>query len=205
MEKADWTYLHEEIPKAIRQSREGLARVTSIVRAMKEFSHPGGQEAEQTDINRLIETTVTVARNEWKYSAEVVLELCPDLPRIPCIGGAIGQVLLNLLVNAAQTISEKLGRTPEGGKGTITISTAMDGPAALIRIADTGCGIPEKFRAKIFDPFFTTKDVGKGTGQGLAIAYDVITRKHGGSLTFSTVTGEGTTFIIRLPGVKEKS
>lgn len=204
LEEADWPYLYEEIPKAIKQSREGLARVTSIVRAMKEFSHPGGQDAEQCDINHLIETTVTVARNEWKYSAEVVLELAPDLPGIPCFDGAIGQVLLNLLVNAAQTISEKLGRTPEGGKGTITITTEMADEAVLIHIADTGCGIPEECRAKIFEPFFTTKDVGKGTGQGLAIAYDVISRKHGGSLTFSTVMGEGTTFTIRLPIAKGK-
>jgi len=205
MEEADWEYLQEEIPKAIRQSREGLARVTSIVRAMKEFSHPGGQDAEQSDINHLIQTTVTVARNEWKYSAEVILELSPDLPGIPCIDGAIGQVLLNLLVNAAQTISEKLGRTPEGGKGTITITTEMDDSAVLIHVADTGCGIPEACRARIFEPFFTTKEVGKGTGQGLAIAYDVIIRKHGGSLTFSTVMGEGTTFTIRLPIAKGKT
>jgi signal transduction histidine kinase len=196
---ADWPYLQEEIPKAIKQSREGLARVTSIVRAMKEFSHPGGQDTEQSDINHLIETTVTVARNEWKYSAEVVLNLAPDLPRVACLDGAIGQVLLNLLVNAAQTISEKIGRTPAGGKGTITITTENDDSAVLVHIADTGCGIPEECRGKIFEPFFTTKEVGKGTGQGLAIAYDVITHKHGGSLTFSTVIGEGTTFTIRLP------
>ena len=205
MEEADWAYLNEEIPKAIRQSREGLERVTSIVRAMKEFSHPGGQDAEQSDVNHLIETTVTVARNEWKYSAEVILRLAPNLPAIPCIDGAIGQVLLNLLVNAAQAISEKLGRTPEGGKGTITITSELAGKEVLIHIADTGCGIPDEYRARIFEPFFTTKEVGKGTGQGLAIAYDVITRKHGGSLSFTSVTGEGTTFTIRLPVAKAKS
>ncbi|EKD35401.1 MAG: Multi-sensor signal transduction histidine kinase, partial [uncultured bacterium] len=190
---------------AIRQSREGLARVTSIVRAMKEFSHPGGQDAEHSDVNHLIETTVTVARNEWKYSAEVVLKLAPNLPAVPCVDGAIGQVLLNLLVNAAQAITEKLGRTPEGGKGTITITTETDGREVLIHIADTGCGIPEEYQARIFEPFFTTKEVGKGTGQGLAIAYDVITRKHGGNLTFATVIGEGTTFTIRLPIAKGKA
>ena len=205
MEEADWDYLHEEVPKAIQQSREGLARVTSIVRAMKEFSHPGGQDAEQSDVNHLIETTVIVARNEWKYSAEVVLKLASNLPAVPCVDGAIGQVLLNLLVNAAQAISEKLGRTPEGGKGTITITTETDGSEVFIHIADTGCGIPEKYRARIFEPFFTTKEVGKGTGQGLAIAYDVITRKHGGNLTFATALGEGTTFTITLPIAKGKA
>lgn len=202
LQEADWSYLKEEIPKAIQESREGLIRVTSIVRAMKEFSHPGGKEAEQADINHLIETTVTVARNEWKYSAEVVLNLAPDLPRIACMSGAINQVLLNLLVNAAQSISEKLGRTPEGGKGTIIINTETDGTSVLIHIADTGCGIPEECRVRIFEPFFTTKEVGHGTGQGLAIAYDVVTRKHRGSLTFKTVMGEGTTFTMSLPIAK---
>jgi two-component system, NtrC family, sensor kinase len=199
LNKADWPYLETEIPLAIEQSREGLIRVTSIVRAMKEFSHPGGKEFEQVDINHLIEITVTVARNEWKYGAEVVLKLASDLPGVSCLANAIGQTLLNLLVNAAHAITEKLGRTPEGGKGTITITTASDGASVTIAIADTGCGIPESIQGKIFDPFFTTKDVGKGTGQGLAIAYDVITRKHGGKLGFTTVPGEGTTFTISLP------
>jgi PAS domain S-box-containing protein len=199
LQQADWPYLEAEIPMAIRQSREGLARVTSIVRAMKEFSHPGGKEPEPVDINHIIEVTVTVARNEWKYGSEVVLDLAPNLPEVSCLADAIGQVLLNLLVNAAHTITEKLGRTPEGGKGLITIKTELDEPWIVIQISDTGCGIPESIRGKIFDPFFTTKDVGSGTGQGLAIAYDVVTRKHGGSLTFETMLGEGSVFIIKLP------
>ena len=199
LQEADWPYLETEIPKAIKQSQEGLARVTAIVRAMKEFSHPGGNYAEPTDINHIIETTLTVARNEWKYSSEVVLNLAPDLPVVDCIADSIGQTLLNLLVNAAHSITEKLGKTPEGGKGKITIETRVEGSSVLIHIADTGCGIAKSNHAKIFDPFFTTKEVGRGTGQGLAIAYDVVARKHGGSLTFTTVLGEGTTFIIRLP------
>jgi len=199
LETADWPYLEKEIPMAIQQSREGLSRVANLVRAMKEFSHPGGSEAVNVDINHLIETTVTVARNEWKYSSEVQLNLAPDLPGVFCLAGEIGQVLLNLLVNAAHAITEKLGRTPEGGKGLITIKTEVDGPSVLIHITDSGCGIPDFARAKIFDPFFTTKGVGRGTGQGLAIAYDVVTHKHGGALTFSTAVGEGTTFTIRLP------
>lgn len=204
LEDVEWSYLKEEIPKAIKQSQEGLTRVASIVRAMKEFSHPGGSDSEQADINHLIETTVIVARNEWKYSSEVLFDLAPDLPSINCMSGAISQVLLNLLVNAAQSISEKLGRTPEGGKGTITITTETDDVSVFIHIADTGCGIPEECRAKIFEPFFTTKEVGKGTGQGLAIAYDVVTRKHSGSLTFKTVMGEGTTFTLKLPRAKAR-
>ncbi|MDP3479131.1 MAG: response regulator [Desulfoprunum sp.] len=205
LETADWPYLEKEIPMAIEQSREGLSRVAHLVRAMKEFSHPGGKEAEVVDINHLIEMTVTVARNEWKYSSEVQLELSPDLPGVFCLADQIGQVFLNLLVNAAHTITEKLGRTPEGGKGIITIKTEVDGPSVLIHFSDTGCGIPDFARAKIFDPFFTTKAVGSGTGQGLAIAYDVVTSKHNGSLTFTTAVGEGTTFTIRLPIKKSVS
>jgi signal transduction histidine kinase len=199
MASADWPYLESEIPLAIKQSQEGLSRITHLVRAMKEFSHPGNKENEQVDINHLINTTVTVARNEWKYSAEIQLDLDPNLPGIFCLAGEIGQVLLNLLVNAAHAISEKIGRNPEGGKGLITIKTEIDGPSVFIHITDSGCGIPDFARAKIFDPFFTTKEVGRGTGQGLAIAYDVVTHKHGGTLTFSSVVGEGTTFTIKLP------
>jgi two-component system, NtrC family, sensor kinase len=204
LDKADWPYLETEIPKAIGQSQEGLTRVTSIVRAMKEFSHPGSRSAEPTNINHIIETTLTVAKNEWKYSSEIVLDLARDLPAVNCIRDSIGQVMLNLLVNAAHSITEKLGKTPESGKGRITIKTEMDGPSLVIHISDTGCGISESNRAKIFDPFFTTKEVGRGTGQGLAIAYDVVTRKHGGSLTFTTIPGEGTTFTIRLPIKKSR-
>ncbi len=199
LETADWPYLAKEIPLAIQQSREGLSRVAHLVRAMKEFSHPGGKEAELVDINHLVDITVTVARNEWKYSSEVHLELAEGLPGVFCMAGEIGQVLLNLLVNAAHAISEKLGPTPEGGKGIITIKTEVDGLAVLIHFTDNGCGIPDFARTKIFDPFFTTKAVGSGTGQGLAIAYDVVTRKHAGTLTFTTAVGVGTTFTIRLP------
>ncbi len=199
LEAADWPYLEKEIPQAMEQSREGLSRVTHLVRAMKEFSHPGDKEAEFVDINHLIETTATVARNEWKYSSDLQFDLAPDLPEVLCRAGEIGQVFLNLLVNAAHTITDKLGRTPEGGKGLITITTKVDGNSVVIQFADTGCGIPDSARAKIFEPFFTTKAVGRGTGQGLAIAYDVVTRKHGGTLSFSTAVGEGTTFTVRLP------
>jgi signal transduction histidine kinase len=199
LETADWPYLEKEIPMAIQQSREGLSRVANLVQAMKEFSHPGCKEAKLVDINHLIETTATVARNEWKYCSALQLNLAPDLPEILCLSGEISQVFLNLLVNAAHTITEKLGRTPEGGKGLITITTEVDGASALIHFADTGCGIPDFARAKIFDPFFTTKAVGNGTGQGLAIAYDVVTHKHGGTLSFSTEVGVGTTFTIKLP------
>lgn len=199
LEEADWPYFEAEIPIALQQSREGMARVTSIVQAMKEFSHPGKKEFEPVDINNLIELTATVARNEWKCCAELILDLNPDLPVVAALANEIGQVLLNLLVNAAHTITEKLSRNPDGEPYRITIKTGVIDSSVIISIADTGCGIPEQIRTKVFDPFFTTKTVGQGTGQGLAIAYDVVTRKHKGSLDFETVLGEGTTFTIRLP------
>ncbi len=199
LHQADWPFLETEIPKAIKQSQEGLNRVTSIVRAMKEFTHPGGKDAELTDINHIIETTLMVSGKIWEDSSELIVDLALDLPGVTCLADEIGQVLLNLLVNATHSISEKLSKSPEGGKGQISIRTEADGPSVLIHIIDTGCGISESNRARVFEPFFTTKEVGRGTGQGLAISYDVVTRKHGGSLTFATILGKGTTFTVRLP------
>ena len=194
---ADIGYLAEEIPKSIAQSLEGVTRVAEIVRAMKEFSHPDQGEMKPTDLNKAITTTLTVARNEYKYVADLVTEFDPALPAVPCIVGEFNQVILNLIVNAAHAISDFIATT--GGMGTLTISTKHDGDHVEVRIRDTGTGIPEAARAKIFDPFFTTKAVGKGTGQGLCIAQTVIVKKHGGTLTFETELGKGTTFIIRLP------
>ncbi len=197
VKRADVAYLTEEIPKSIAQSLEGVTRVAEIVRAMKEFSHPDQGEMKPTDLNKAITTTLTVARNEYKYVAELVTDFDPALPAIPCIVGEFNQVVLNLIVNAAHAIGDVIATT--GGMGTLTISTKDVGDYVEVRIRDTGTGIPESARTKIFDPFFTTKGVGKGTGQGLYIAQTVITKKHGGTLTFETELGKGTTFIIRLP------
>ncbi len=199
IEEVDLEYLMGEVPQAISQSRDGIKRVTSIVRAMKDFSHPGGKEKEPSDINQIIKTTVTIARNEWKYVSDLELELEDTMPMVPCLKDEMGQVILNLIVNAAQAIGDKLGENPEGEKGVITISTAWNEEAAEIRVSDTGTGIPEDARDKVFQPFFTTKDVGKGTGQGLAIAHNVVVDKHGGTIEFETEDGKGTTFIMRLP------
>lgn len=199
LEEIDWHYLAEEIPLAINQSRDGVQRVTSIVQAMKEFSHPGSKKKEQINLNKIIETTVIVARNEWKYVAEVNLQLDDNLPMPPCLADEMGQVILNLLVNAAHGIAAKLGENPTGAKGTITISTIPRDQYVELCMTDTGTGIPANIRKKIFDPFFTTKEAGKGSGQGLAIARDVIVNKHGGTLDVESIEGEGATFIIRLP------
>lgn len=198
-EKAvDLDYLTQEIPQAIGQSLEGVARVTAIVRAMKEFSHPGTAEKTTFDINHGIRSTVTVSRNEWKYVAELETDLDDSLPAIPCLPDEFNQVILNLIINAAQAIAEKIGGG-EGGKGRIVITTRRVGDWAEIRVADDGPGIPATLRDKVFEPFFTTKEVGQGTGQGLAIARAVIVKKHGGQLDFLSEEGKGATFIIRLP------
>lgn len=194
----DLDYLKEEIPKAIEQSLEGLDNVAKIVSAMKQFSHPGTDEKVFTDINKAIQSTITISRNEWKYVADVTSDLDPDLPLIPCLRGEFNQVILNIIINAAHAIGDTPG-VKSGGKGSIGITTRRQGEWAEIRISDTGKGIPKEIRDRIFDPFFTTKEVGKGSGQGLAISHSVIVNKHGGSIGFETEMDHGTTMIIRLP------
>jgi PAS domain S-box-containing protein len=195
---SDLEYLCEQIPSALSETLEGIERVSKIVRAMKDFSHPGGKDKTPADLNRAIESTVTVARNEWKYVADLKLELEPDLPPVPCFIGEFNQCILNLVVNAAHAIGDVVKKNP-GTKGGITIRTQRDGDHVEVRVSDTGTGIAEAHRKNIFEPFFTTKDVGKGTGQGLTMIYGCIVNRHGGTVTFETELGKGTTFIIRLP------
>ena len=192
----DLEFIREEVPRAIEQSLDGSRRVAKIVRAMKEFSHPDSAEKTATDLNRAIESTITVARNEWKYVSEVMTEFDDQLPAVVCYPGDINQVVLNLLVNAAHAIRE---RVKDGEKGQITVRTRMSGEDVEISVTDTGNGIPEAIRNRVFEPFFTTKEVGKGTGQGLALAYTVVVKKHGGKIWFESEVGTGTTFFITLP------
>ena len=197
VDESDVEYLRGEIPKAIEQLLEGVDHVARIVRAMKEFSHPGPVEKMPMDINRAIESTILVSRNEWRYVAELTTDLDHALPPVPCIAGELNQVILNLIVNAAHAISD--ANKERRGKGSIHISTRKVGPGIEIRVSDTGCGIPKAIQSKVFDPFFTTKPVGKGTGQGLAIAHSVIVQKHSGTIQFESEPGSGTTFVIHLP------
>jgi PAS domain S-box-containing protein len=194
---ADLDYLLAEIPSAIDQELEGLDRVTKIVRAMKEFSHPG-QEKRNVNINKAIATTITVAQNEWKYVADVITHFDETLPGIPCLVGEFNQVMLNLIINAAQAIALTIEQ-PSNRKGTITISTSRQQEHVQIAIQDTGAGIPEAIQSRIFELFFTTKPVGKGTGQGLALAYSLIVKRHQGRIWFDSKEGEGTTFYVQLP------
>jgi PAS domain S-box-containing protein len=204
LQKTDVGFLVEEIPKSINDGLEGVTRVSALVSAMKEFSHPGTREKVALDLNHAIQSTITVAQNEWKYVAEMETNFEPTLPHVPCLPGEFNQVILNLIVNAAHAIGDR-SKERNGEKGKITVRTATCSTGVEIRIGDTGGGIPVQARTKIFDPFFTTKEIGKGTGQGLAIARSVIVDKHNGSIDFETVLGEGTTFIIRLPHLARTS
>ncbi len=193
---ADIEYLSEEVPRAIAQSLDGVERVASIVRAMKEFAHPGHKDKAAADLNKALSNALIVARNEFKYVADAETDFGP-LPPVVCHIAEINQVFLNLLVNAAHAIAEVVKGTPARGK--ITVRTWQNGDQAMIAISDTGCGIPPAIRDKVFDPFFTTKPVGRGTGQGLAIARSIVVEKHGGTLTFAPNGSQGTTFLISLP------
>ena len=193
---ADLDYILQNAPQALDSSIEGLGRIATIVRSMKEFAHPDQAQKTLGDLNQAIRSTLIIAHNEYKYVAELCTQFA-DLPPIPCYLGEINQVLLNLLVNASHAISDVVKDT--GNLGKLDVRTRLDGDWVEISIGDTGTGIPEAARDKIFAPFFTTKEVGKGTGQGLAIARSVIVKKHGGTLRFETECGKGTTFIIRLP------
>lgn len=193
----DLNYLFSEVPQAIIQTRDGLARIAEIVLAVRRFSHPGGTRKEPDDINEIIRTTVTISKNQWKYIAEMKLDLAPDLPRVNLNAGEISQMFLNLIVNAAHAIEERKGTDVLGN--AITISTRSHEDAVECRVSDTGVGIcPEHF-SRIFDLFFTTKDPGRGTGQGLAIVNTIVTQSHGGKIDVESEPGKGTTFTITLP------
>lgn len=194
--EADCDYLRDEIPLAIHHSLEGVDRVAGIVRSMKEYSHAGTREMRPANLNHLIENALVMARNEWKYVAEVKKDFQSDLPEVACDRGEIGQVLLNLVVNASHAIQEKVAGTNE--QGAITIQTRAQACGVEVQVRDTGAGIEEHLRSRIFEPFFTTKEVGKGTGQGLAIAQAVVLR-HGGRLEVDSEWGQGTTFSLYLP------
>ena len=189
-------FLRENAPESVNQALEGIERITTIVQSMKNFAYrDAASEKKPQNLNQGIRATSVVATNEWKYHAELELDLDLNLSLVSCNIGEINQVVLNLIVNAAHAIRDS---KPEGEKGLIVVSTKQYDQFVVITIADNGGGIPEHVQGKIFEPFFTTKDVGVGTGQGLAIAHNVITKSHGGHIWFETEQGKGTTFFIRL-------
>jgi signal transduction histidine kinase len=187
----------EESREALEESVQGVERISSIIGSMKHFSHPGGKRRENVDLNEAVESTVNVCRNEWKYDSELVTDLEEGLPVIEGYPADLNQAILNLVVNAAHAVTERYGGS--GEKGRITVRTYAEGASAVLEVKDTGTGIAEEDQPRIFDPFFTTKEVGKGTGQGLAITHAVVVEKHGGEIDFNSAPGKGTTFFIRLP------
>jgi signal transduction histidine kinase len=188
----DFDFLEKEIPSAVAQTMQGIERVSTIVRAMKTFSHPGHREHVPADLNEALAATITVTRHQVSDVADFHQEL-GGLPPVRCNIADLNQVFLNLIINAADAIEET------GRRGTITVTTALDGADAVVLITDTGGGIPDDVRGKIFDPFFTTKDVGRGSGQGLPLARGIIQEGHGGTLAVESVLGQGTTFVVRIP------
>jgi signal transduction histidine kinase len=193
---ADLDYVIENAPLAVGSAIEGLGRIATIVRSMKQFAHPDQGQKIYADLNQAIESTLVIAHNEYKYVARVKSDF-GLLPPVQCYLGEINQVILNLLVNAAHAIAEVVKDSSQ--LGLLSIRTRHLGEDVEIAIGDTGAGIPAEIRDRIFDPFFTTKEVGKGTGQGLALAYSVIVKKHGGTLRFESECGKGTTFYVRMP------
>ncbi len=193
--EADLDFLLDEIPEAISQANEGLARVSRIVQAVKQFAHPGSQECQTFDVNQAIESTVVVARGQWKYIAELETDYGDDLPTLSGHLGEFNQVILNLVVNAAQAIEE----SGQIDSGLIRIRTSLDSHRISIHVTDNGCGIPKAIQDRIFEPFFTTKDVGKGTGQGLALCYRIVTQGFKGSVDVSSEESKGTTLSLHFP------
>jgi two-component system NtrC family sensor kinase len=195
-QSADLPFLRENIPLAFERCLDGLNRVTTIVHSLKDFAHPAQKDMSAVDLNRVVQSTLAIATGEYKYVADLQTDW-GELPPVTCHAGEIGQAVLNIIVNAAHAIGDGVAGTDR--KGLITVRTRREGERALIAISDTGGGIPETVQPRIFDPFFTTKEVGKGTGQGLAIAATTVRERHEGELTFETALGRGTTFFIRIP------
>lgn len=194
--EVDIDFLAEQLPEALAESVDGVTRVGNIVKAMKEFAYPDQDDASEADINQALKNTIVVSQNEHKMVATVETDFEEGLPHVLCFPGEVNQVFLNLLVNGAHAIAAAV---VDGELGVLRITTRQDGDDIVVSISDTGTGIPDEIRDRIFEPFFTTKEVGKGTGQGLAIAHRIVVDKHGGSLRVDSEVGRGSTFHIRLP------
>lgn len=194
----------KELPCALDEAIEGVNRVTAIIGAMRNFSHPSSKNAIKTNINEIIQSTILICRNEWKDVCNIETVFDPACEEISCFPGELGQVILNLIVNSSHAIREKLGPTCME-KGTVSISTKLDLPWFIIEIADDGIGIPEEIKSRVFEPFFTTKEVGKGTGQGLNMCHNVISNLHKGKISFTSSKGSGACFTIKIPGTPDLS
>jgi two-component system NtrC family sensor kinase len=188
--KAHINQIADEIPAIVNDSQEGVDRINEIIRNLKGFARVDDNEFVSTNVNETINKALNIVRNELKYVATMVTDF-GDIPPIKCLPNQLAQVFMNLLVNAAHAIE---------GHGEIRIRTWREGDNIYASVSDTGCGIPDEARGRIFEPFFTTKEVGKGTGLGLPICYDII-HKHSGEITVESTVGKGTTFTVRMPVV----
>lgn len=201
-QEADLEFLVNEMPRAFSDALKGTAHVSRIVRAMNTFAHTSrSSKPERLDVNAALDGVATIAHGETKHVADVVLEL-GKVDDVLALRDDLHQVFLNLIVNAAHAIEDVVQRT--GGRGKITLRTRSDRDSVVIEVEDTGCGIPVEIRDRVYDPFFTTKDVGRGTGQGLTLARNVIVDKYGGELTFESEIGRGTTFYVKLPSASRR-
>ena len=196
--EADLDFMHEQIPMALDQSADGLARIATIVKAMKTFSHSSGEVIQPENLEAIVRTAVIVSQNEWKSVADLKIEVAPGLPLVPCLRDEIGQLVLNLVVNSSHAISARKAKG-DPSDGHITIAIGCADQNAELRFTDNVAGIPEAIRNRVFDPFFTTKPVGVGTGQGLAIAYSTVVERHHGQISLESEVGRGTCFLVRLP------
>jgi two-component system NtrC family sensor kinase len=193
-EAADLAYMRSQGPRSIERIIDGASRVALIVAAMKRFSHPGTPSATPMDINKMLGDTLVIAGHELKTAGSVVTDFTP-LPAVSGYPADINQALLNLIINAAHAVVD---RGPAAGPGMVKVGTRLDRGHVEITVADNGCGMPVDVQARLFEPFFTTKEVGRGTGQGLAIVRSAA-QKHGGTITFESAVGVGTAFTLRLP------
>lgn len=198
--EVDLDYLRNECPVALAQAIEGVDRIAGIVSALKNFSRADPVDASSVDINLVIRNAITVCRNEWESIAEIEEQLDEGSPIVQGFAQDLGQVVLNLVVNAAHAIREK-----NDGPGRITVRSRTDGTSVTIEVEDDGVGIPDAIKPRIFEQFFTTKAIGQGTGLGLSICHGIITHKHGGSMGFESTAGVGTTFRFVLPSVRESA
>jgi two-component system NtrC family sensor kinase len=187
------SYLKEDVPALMNESKDGISRVKKIVQNLKDFSHADtSDEPQWANLHTGIDSTLNIVWNEIKYKAEVN-KAYGDIPDIQCLPSELNQVFMNMLVNAAHAIEER---------GVISIRTGQEGDQVWVEIADSGKGIEEANIKRIFDPFFTTKPVGKGTGLGLSLSYSIV-QKHHGRIDVSSEVGKGTVFRIWLPIAQE--
>ncbi|MBT3635373.1 MAG: HAMP domain-containing histidine kinase [Opitutae bacterium] len=197
LEFSDPAFLKTNVPVALESIRKGLEHITEIVSAMKRFSYKDTHASlSPADINSIVRDCVSISRNEWKNSAVLDTDLASDLPMVPCRLSEISQVIINLIVNASHSIAD----FHKGSMGKITVKTREENSSWIrISVEDNGGGIPVNVVDRVFDPFFTTKKVGVGSGQGLAISYNLIVERHKGKIDFDTTEGEGTVFNVLLP------